>query len=112
MLGREYDAKSPTVQHGAGQRLLRQHYVNTSTFFRKLLKGLPSIPHKLVTDTLASYGAAHYKLRSSVPHDQGARQNNRVEVSHQPTRQRERQMRHFTSPRQAQQFLAVHALIT
>ena len=37
--------------------------------------------------------------------------NNRVEVSHEPTRQRERQMRKFKSPGQAQRFLTVHGLV-
>ncbi len=32
-------------------------------------------------------------------------------VSHQPTRQRERQMRRFTSAAHAQQFLSVHGLV-
>jgi putative transposase len=36
--------------------------------------------------------------------------NNRAEVSHEPTRQRERTMRGFTSPTQAQRFLALHGL--
>jgi putative transposase len=80
-------------------------------FLRKLLKGLQYIPHKLVTDKLASYGAARRELISSVPHDQGGRQNNRAEVSHQPTRQRERQMRRFKSPWQAQRFLSAHGPI-
>src|SRR5262244_2879252 len=40
---------------------------------------------------------------------QGVRQNNRAEVSPQPTRQQERQMRRFKSPRQAQRFLSVHS---
>ena len=34
--------------------------------------------------------------------------NNRAEVSHQPTRQRERQMRRFKSAAHAQRFLSVH----
>jgi len=38
-------------------------------------------------------------------------ENNRAEVSHQPTRQRERQMRRFKSPGQAQRFLSVHGVI-
>ncbi len=44
---------------------------------------------------------------------QGKRQyaNNRAEVSHQPTRQRERQMRRFKSPGQAQRFLSAHGAI-
>jgi transposase-like protein len=64
-------------------------------FFRKLLKGLPYVPRLLVTDQLGSYGAAHRELLRSVTHCQGRRLNNRAEVSHQPTRQRERQMRRF-----------------
>jgi len=50
-------------------------------------------------------------MLSSVAHCQGARQNNRAEVSHQSTRQQERQMRRFKSPRQAQRFLSVHGPI-
>lgn len=37
--------------------------------------------------------------------------NNQCEVSHQPTRQRERQVRRFKSPRYAQRFLSAHAPI-
>jgi putative transposase len=37
--------------------------------------------------------------------------NNRAEVSHQPTRRRERQTQRFKSPRQAQQFLSSHGQI-
>jgi putative transposase len=44
-----------------------------------------------------------------VTHDTAQYANNRAEVSHQPTRQRERQMRGFTSPAHAQHFL--HRLI-
>jgi putative transposase len=38
--------------------------------------------------------------------------NNRAELSHQPTRMRERQMRRFKSSRQAQIFLSAHGVIT
>ncbi len=37
--------------------------------------------------------------------------NNRAEVSHQPTRQRERQMRKFKSAAQAQRSLSVHGAV-
>ncbi len=47
----------------------------------------------------------------SVAHETRRYQNNRAEVSHQPTRQRERQMRGFKSPGQAQRFLSVHGVI-
>jgi putative transposase len=36
--------------------------------------------------------------------------NNRAEVSHEPTRQRERAMRGFRSSDQAQRFLTLHGL--
>jgi len=41
----------------------------------------------------------------------GGRSNNRAEVSHQPTRYRERQRRGFRSPGSAQRFLATHAAL-
>jgi transposase-like protein len=34
--------------------------------------------------------------------------NNRAELLHQPTRQKEQKMRKFKSPRQSQRFLSVH----
>ena len=46
----------------------------------------------------------------SVVHDTGRYANNRAEVSHQPTRQRERQMRGFKLFTQAQRFLSVHGI--
>jgi transposase-like protein len=38
-------------------------------------------------------------------------ENNRCELSHQPTRQQEKQMRKFKLPRQAQRFLRCHAAV-
>ena len=80
-------------------------------FFRKLLKGMQYVPRKIVTDKLGSYGAARKELLPAVIHEQGKRMNNRAEVSHQPTRQRERQMRRFKSMRHVQRFLASHGPI-
>ena len=80
-------------------------------FFRKLLKGQGSEPRRLVTDKLRSYGAAHRTVMPSVLHDTSRYANNRAEISHQPTRQRERQMRRFKSAAQAQRFLSVHGVI-
>jgi putative transposase len=80
-------------------------------FFRKLLKGLRYVPRRLVTDKLGSYGAARKELLPRVSHCHDKRANNRAEVSHQPTRQRERYMRRFKSPGQAQRFLSVHGPI-
>jgi putative transposase len=44
-------------------------------------------------------------------HDNDPYANNRAELSHQPTRVRERGMRGFSSPEQAQRFLSVHAVV-
>ena len=74
-------------------------------FFRKLLKGQERTPGRLVTDKLSSYRAAHRAVMPSVAHRTDRYENNRAEVSHQPTRQRERQMRRFKSPGQAQPIL-------
>jgi len=80
-------------------------------FFRKLLKGQGSEPRWLVTDKLGSYGAAHRSVMPSVEHVTARYANNRSEVSHQPTRQRERQMRKVKSAAQAQRFLSVHGVV-
>ncbi len=80
-------------------------------FFRKLLKGLRYVPRVIVTDKLGSYGAAKREILPGVEHRQSRYLNNRCEVSHQPTRRRERHMRRFKSARQAQQFLATHTPI-
>ena len=80
-------------------------------FFRKLLKGLRYVPRVLITDKLKSYSAAKVQIMPGVEHRQHKGLNNRAEVSHQPTRQRERQMRRFKSPGQAQRFLSAHGPI-
>ena len=58
-------------------------------FFRKLLKAQGRVPQRLVTDKLLSYRAAHRTVMPSVVHSTMQYENNRAEVSHQPTRQRE-----------------------
>jgi putative transposase len=80
-------------------------------FFHRLLTAQGGEPRRLVTDKLGSYAAAYRRVMPSVPHDTTRSANNRAEVSHQTTRQRERQMRRFKSATQAQRFLSVHAVI-
>ncbi len=77
-------------------------------FFRKLLKAQGRAPRRLVTDKLRSYAAAHRTVMPSVVHSTQPYVNNRAEVSHQPRRQREGQMRRFKSVGHAQRFLSVH----
>ena len=82
----------------------RRNAAAAKRFFRTLLKGLRYVPRVIVTDKLASYRLAHRELVASVTH---RRSNylNRAENSHQPTRVRERVMKRFASPGQAQRFL-------
>ena len=77
----------------------------------KLLKGLQYVPRVIVSDKLRSYGAAKRKILPGVEHRQSRYLNNRAEVSHQPTRRRERQMQRFKSARHAQRFLSSHGQI-
>jgi putative transposase len=75
---------------------------------RKLLKKQMRPPRVLITDKLASYPAAKQELMPGVEHRRHKGLNNRAENSHQPTRRRERQMKRFKSPGQAQRFLSAH----
>src|SRR5919112_817162 len=75
---------------------------------RKLLKRQCRAPRVMVTDKLPSYGAAKKDLLPGVEHRKHKGLNNRADNSHQPTRRRERQMKRFKSPRQAQRFLSMH----
>jgi putative transposase len=80
-------------------------------FFKRLLTNHKGIVRKIVTDKLRSYGVAHRELMSNTTHDTQLYANNRAELSHQPTRVRERGMRRFKSIRQAQRFLTIHACV-
>ncbi len=80
-------------------------------FFKPLLKNNRGEPRKIVTDKLRSYGVAHRELIPDTIHVTSQYDNNRAEFSHQSTRVRERGMRRFKSPPQAQHFLSVHAVV-
>jgi len=75
---------------------------------RKLLKKQMRAPRVMITDKLASYGAAKREVMPGIEHRQHKGLNNRAENSHQPTRRRERQMKQFKSAGQAQRFLSAH----
>ena len=80
-------------------------------FFRKLLKGLQYVPRVVVTDKLKSYAAAKRDILPGVEHRQSRYLNNQAEVSHPPTRRRERQMQRFKSACHAQRFLSTRSRI-
>jgi len=102
-------------QHGNVLDVLvqpRRNALAAKRFFRRLLKGLQYVPRVIVTDKLASYGPAHRVVMPSAQHRQSKYLNNRAENSHQPTRQRERAMKLFSSPGHAQRFLSAFSGIS
>ena len=80
-------------------------------FFKRLLRRHGGEPREIVTDKLRSYGVAHREMIPETIHNTARYANNRAELSHQPTRVRERVMRRFKSTAQAQRFLTVHAAV-
>jgi putative transposase len=83
----------------------RRNQEAAEAFLRRVVDGYPETPRVTVTDKLASYGPAIRKILPRTEHRRHKGLNNRAENSHQPTRQRERAMRRFKSPLQAQRFL-------
>ncbi len=80
-------------------------------FFKRLLRTHKGEPRKIVTDKLRSYNVAHRELIPGTIHDTSQYANNRAELSHEPTRVRERGIRKFKSMEQAQRFLGAHAAV-
>ncbi len=75
---------------------------------RRLLKGRAYVPRVVITDTLASDGAAQRDVLPSVEQRRHTGPNNRAANAHQPTRERERRMRRFKDPGHARRFLAAY----
>jgi putative transposase len=81
-------------------------------FFGHMLAHLGGEPRTIVTDKLGSYAVALRELLPTAAHDTRRYANNRAELSHQPTRVRERGMRRFKSMFQAQRFVRAHAAVS
>ena len=112
--GVQHDLWRAVDQHGAVIDILvppKRDRRAAILFFRKLLRTTKRKPRVIITDKLRSYGAAKRVILPRVVHRQSRYLNNRAENSHQPTRQRERRMRRFKSPEQAQRFLEVHDVL-
>jgi putative transposase len=86
--------------------------VAAKRFFRRLLRSHGGEPRKIGTDKLRSYGVAHRELIPETIHSTKRYENNRVEQSHEATRVRERGMRRFKSPGQAQRFVTAHTAVS
>ncbi len=91
--GRTHSLWRAVDQGGAGLDILvqpRRDKRAAVTFLRTRRKGLPYVPRVLITDTLASDGAAKHEVLPRVEHRPHKRLNNRAEHAQQPTRERER----------------------
>jgi putative transposase len=76
-----------------------------------LLKRQGWAPRRIVTDKLASYGAAKRELAPGIEHRSHKGLNNRAENSHLPLRRRERQMQGFRSAGGLQRFTSVFSAV-
>jgi putative transposase len=76
----------------------RRNKYAAKRLLRKLLKRQMRPPRVMITDKLASYGAAKREIMPGIEHRQHKGLNNRAENSHQPTRRRERQMKQSNRP--------------
>ena len=69
------------------------------------------LPDAIITDGLASYGAALKDLTGSDERTTRTRLNNRAENNHLPFRRRERATLRFRQMRSLQKFVAIHSSI-
>ncbi|MEM6898216.1 MAG: IS6 family transposase [Pseudomonadota bacterium] len=77
-------------------------------FLRKAMKRYGN-PQVIVTDRLASYGAAMKEIGNVNRQEVGRHLNNRAENSHLPFRRRERAMLRFRRMRSLQKFASMHS---
>jgi len=89
----------------------RRNTKAATRLLRKLLRNHGIKPTRIVTDRLASYGAALKSLGLKHIQDAGGRKNNRAECSLVPIRRRERKSQRFRSIRNAQKLLSVYGQI-
>ena len=76
-------------------------------FFQRLISQFGE-PRVVITDKLRSYNKPVQTQAPNADHRAHKGLNNAIEVSHRPTRKREKIMGRFKSHRQAQRFLSAH----
>ena len=107
-LWRAVDHEGEVLEAAATKRRDRRAALK---FLKKLIKRYGR-PVEVVTDRLASYGAAMREIGNSCRQVcSGRRINNRAENSHQPFRRRERAMLRFRQMRILQKFVSVHGTV-
>ncbi|GAA4249985.1 hypothetical protein GBZ26_03740 [Azospirillum formosense] len=72
---------------------------------------MPATNIQVTTGMLRSDRAAFREIALTAHHEQGRRTNNRVDVSHQPVRRRERKIPRFKPPASARRFVSLHAAV-
>lgn len=77
----------------------------------RLMKKQGSVPKRIITDKLSSYGAARRQVMPTVEHRSHKGLNNRAENSHRPLRKRERMMQGFRSVGSLQRFTSVFSAV-
>jgi len=83
----------------------RRNQGAAEAFLRRLVAAYPAEPRVVVTDMLVSYAPAIAAVLPRAEHRARKGINNVAEHFRQPTRQRERAMRGYTSPALAERFL-------
>jgi len=85
----------------------RRNAKSAKRFFQRLVAQF-GVPRVVITDKLRSYINPSKTLAPDADHRAHKGLNNAIEVSHRPTRKREKIMGRFKSHRQAQRFLSAH----
>jgi len=96
--------------NGDGLEIIVQTHRNAKAakrFFKRLVAKFGE-PRVVITDKLRSYIKPIKILAPDADHRSHKGLNNAIEVSHRPTRKREKIFGKFKSHRQAQRFLAAH----
>jgi len=89
------------------------HQVAAERFLRRVLDGEAGAqPRVVITDKLASYPPAIRKALPNSEHRQHKGLNNRAEISHLPTRKRERILQRVKSAEHAQRFLVPFSAVS
>ena len=101
-----HEHKKGTLRSGSGRKVKSRKQAIAIGLSKARKQMRP--PRVMITDKLASYGAAKREVMPGTEHRQHKGLNNRAENSHQPTRRRERQMKRFKSAGHAQRFLSAH----
>ena len=106
-LWRAVDHEGEVIEVFASKRRNRKA---ARKFLRRAMKRYGS-PKMIVTDRLASYGAALRTLKMKLRQRCGRWLNNRAENSHQPFRRREGAMARFRDIKTLQKFASSHAAV-